>query len=123
MNYITFNVKIVTILTIILLVILFTGKSYSQNKSDSFLVQLKAVCMTEKDLERILDVEFEEIPMLTMTSRREIEGLWISIPTVMFANPKTQSWTMVEQWGKNQYCITGVGINVSPYIESNKNLM
>jgi hypothetical protein len=118
MEHFTSNAKILLAMMTILLAVLFTTKSYSQNKSDPTIVKVEAVCISEKDLESVIDGEFKELPMLTMVSTREINGKEIAIPAVMFVNPKTQTWTIVEKWADNRYCIVGVGANVAPYQES-----
>ncbi len=83
--------------------------------SDITKFPTEMVCATEKALESVLD-QFGEIPFATMTSMREVPVLGITAnPIVIFVNPKTKSYTIVERIGKELYCVVALGENIEPY--------
>ena len=85
--------------------------------SDITKFPTEMVCATEKALGSVLD-EFEEIPFATMTSMREIPVLGMTANSmVIFVNPKTKSYTIVERIGKDLYCVVAIGENIEPYRE------
>jgi hypothetical protein len=59
---------------------------------------------------------FGEKAAMNMTHTREIGGEIVALPTVLFINYETKSWTLAEQVNRNFYCILGVGDNIGPYI-------
>lgn len=69
------------------------------------------------DLEGLYDTveSFGEKAAMTMTHTREMQGEVVAVPTVLFINYETKSWTLAEQVTKNFYCILGVGDNIGPY--------
>lgn len=74
------------------------------------------------DLEGLNDTvtSFGEKAAMNMTHTREIGGKIVALPTVLFINYETKSWTLAEQVNKNFYCILGVGDNIAPYIPKNQ---
>jgi len=58
---------------------------------------------------------FGEKAAMNMTHTREIGGEIVALPTVLFINYETKSWTLAEQVNRNFYCILGVGDNIAPY--------
>jgi hypothetical protein len=85
--------------------------------SDITKFPTEMVCATEKALGSVLD-EFGEIPFATMMSMREIPVLGVTANSmVMFVNPKTKSYTIVERIGKDLYCVVALGENIEPYRE------
>ncbi len=85
--------------------------------SDITKFPTEMVCATEKALGSVLN-EFEEIPFATMTSMREIPVLGMTANSmIIFVNPKTKSYTIVERIGKDLYCVVAIGENIEPYRE------
>jgi hypothetical protein len=83
--------------------------------SDITKFPTEMVCATEKALESVLD-EFGEIPFATMMSMREVPVLGVTANSmVIFVNPKTKSYTIVERIGKDLYCVVALGENIEPY--------
>lgn len=76
-------------------------------------------CVSLEQLSRVLEKHKEE-PFLHGSSRREIAGKIVSIPMVIFVNPKTKTWTMIETYGKDIYCAAGLGQKISPYLGDSK---
>lgn len=72
----------------------------------------EAVCMNYAQLIDVVDT-FEEIPLA--------RGLSVPlgkkdtvIPTVIFINPETNTFTITEQVGDDKYCIIMLGTNFQP---------
>jgi hypothetical protein len=83
--------------------------------SESKKLYLDVVCSTLENVSQIL-IEYEEEPVLTMVTARESKkGDMIPNATVFFMNPKTKSWTLVEQFTKDDYCVIAMGDQVEPY--------
>jgi len=72
-------------------------------KEDNVMYQ--NVCVDLNTLELTLQ-EFEEIPFVRGLSNRDPIGI---VSLVVFVNPKTGSWTIVEKIQTGRYCILGVG--------------
>ena len=60
-------------------------------------------------------VEYGEKPALTMTTNREMSKGVESFATVLFVNYQTKSWTLVEQYSEDLYCVIGMGNHLTPY--------
>ena len=75
------------------------------------------ICASESDIGSVLE-SFDEIPFATMISMRDVPVLGVTANSmVIFVNPKTKSYTIVEKFGKNLYCVVSIGENISPYVE------
>lgn len=85
--------------------------------SESIKLPTELICGSEKGFEAVLE-KYGEIPFATMTSSREIPGIGFSInPMVIFVNPQTKTYTIVEQLADNVYCVVALGEAIAPYIE------
>lgn len=73
------------------------------------------LCGSIDQIAEVLEIHGEE-PALTATSTREIAGKFEEVPMVLFINMKTKSWTTVEQYTRNVYCVTGLGEGIKPYV-------
>ena len=72
----------------------------------------ETVCLSAKDLSSLID-EFKEIPYVRGVSRPVI-GDDSSLPLVIFVNPQSKTFTIVERASKDIYCILAVGSNFQP---------
>lgn len=74
------------------------------------------MCVSETEMAEVL-VKYGEIPFATMNSVREVPALGMTAnPLVIFVNPKTKTYTMIEQFAKDIYCVVAIGENINPYI-------
>jgi hypothetical protein len=91
--------------------VFFTSSVFAQN-----IQNYAAICI---NIESLTDVvtEFGEDASLTMNSVRETRQGSVKIPTVMFINYKTKTWTLVERVEHDIYCVIATGENISPYIK------
>lgn len=77
-------------------------------------------CTDLKSVSEVLK-KYGEEPAFTGVSTREIAGKFIPISMVIFINNKTKSWTIVEKYSENIYCVSGMGPEISPYFSSKSN--
>jgi hypothetical protein len=75
---------------------------------------IPVVCADKLAMAQMLE-EYGERAMLTMISHRQINGATAQVPTVLFVNRDTQSWTLVERPSPELYCAVAVGDNIRPY--------
>ena len=75
---------------------------------------IPVVCTNKADMAQMLDQHSEQA-MLTMISHREIGNQITEVPTVLFVNRETQSWTLVERPSPEIYCAVAMGDNIRPY--------
>ena len=81
-------------------------------------VPTELLCGTDSQFNSVLE-KYGEIPFATMISMREIPGVGFrSFAMVIFVNPKTKSYTMLEQMAPDLYCIISIGENIEPYRET-----
>jgi hypothetical protein len=84
---------------------------------DTRIVNFPAPCVDADAMARFL-VEFDETPALTMTTTRQgTDNKTARHQTLLFINYKTKSWSLVEKLATGEFCITGAGENVTPYIK------
>jgi hypothetical protein len=88
----------------------FTLPTFAQNQQ-----AYTAVCVDINTLAELV-TEFGENASLTMTSTRERKnGELVQIPTVLFINYETKTWSLVERPDRNRYCVIATGEDVKPY--------
>ena len=73
-------------------------------------VYFGAYCVSLESLEKALK-HFDEVPFVRGVGEREPVG---AITTVLFVNPKTRTWTLVEKQANDRYCILSAGDNFEP---------
>lgn len=73
-------------------------------------VMLETYCVKLDTLEQVLS-EYGEIPFIRGLSQRDPLG---TVSLVVFLNPQTQTWTIVEKFDTDKYCIMAVGSNLEP---------
>ena len=93
--------------------------SQSDNSTDNgFFADTKIVCVSEDVLFKSLN-GYGEKPMVHMVSHRKInDGTEESInsyPTILFVNPNTGTWTLVEKHTENILCVVTIGQQLKPY--------
>lgn len=84
----------------------------NSEKQSLQIATFQTVCVNLKDLSSTLD-EFKEIPFARGLSTPMLQdGPPLSL--VIFVNPATKSFTLVEKAGENTYCILAVGNTFEP---------
>lgn len=84
--------------------------------SDIVQFPTRLVCADYETIKKNIE-KFKEIPFVTMESYREIGNTVVATTTVMFVNPKTKTYTLVEELNEDLYCIISLGENFKPYKE------
>lgn len=83
------------------------------------LIPTSKICSDREILNSAL-TDFEEQPLLIMSNNKVIDDQKIeSHVTILFANNKTGSWTLVEQWNDNFFCVVAMGSNIKPFSSIN----
>jgi len=72
-----------------------------------------AVCVDAETLSKTVE-EFKELPFARGISMDLGNAEAAPQSLVIFVNPKTQTWTIVERVDANQYCIMAVGQKFEP---------
>ena len=86
------------------MLMIFPLVSFAQKENN---ITYQNVCVNLNVLESTLQ-EFEEIPFVRGLSNRDPMGI---VPLVIFVNPKTGSWSIIEKIETNRYCVLAVGDN------------
>ena len=82
--------------------------------ADVKITQFESRC-ANWDLMKSTLQRFQELPMMTMNSVRDIAGEPTDLEAVLFGNARTGTWTLVEQAGPDLFCITGMGDQLRPF--------
>ena len=101
--------------------LLFPIVAISQNNDSAenpFYAETKIVCVTQEILFPTIN-SYGEQPMLSLNSKRITpvgqEQQNSQYPSILFANPSTGTWTLVERHGENVFCVVGVGEGLKPH--------
>lgn len=75
---------------------------------------LPVVCLKKNELIKTLN-GFSEKPIITgFSSRLDAKGELELLEFIIFANPDTKSYTVVEIHGKDKFCVLSAGIDFKP---------
>jgi hypothetical protein len=77
------------------------------------ITMFPAVCVDAETLSKTVD-EFKELPFARGISLDLGNAESAPQSLVIFVNPRTQTWTMVERVNDNQYCIMALGQKFEP---------
>ena len=81
--------------------------------SDPVTTMFPAVCVDAETLSKTVD-NFKELPFARGISMDLGNSEAPPLSLVIFVNPETQTWTIVERVNANQYCIMAVGQKFEP---------
>lgn len=102
---------------ILSLLLLAASLSHAQETRKSTTIRFDAPCGDSAQLGAILN-EYQELPMIEMASERN-NGTKIQHTAILFVNPKTQTYTLVEQISEDLFCVISTGKGLTPYIKPN----
>ena len=91
---------------------LLSGAAYSQAQPT-----VPVECAGEAALLAMLR-EYGEKPLLIASSQRRRGGQSWDFPAVLFSNPSTGSWTLVEEHGPDLFCAVAMGESIRPFFQS-----
>lgn len=84
--------------------------------SEPSQIDSKITCASFAVINEALE-KYGEKPFVTMTAYRIFKDRAVEVPAVMFVNPKTKTYTIVEKFNERFYCVVSIGEEVSPYLE------
>ena len=85
----------------------------AQAEAPATATMYPAVCVDAESLSKTVD-EFKELPFARGVSNSLGDPEAPARSLVVFMNPKTQTWTIVERVNPDQYCIIAVGGGFEP---------
>ena len=59
--------------------------------------------------------EVKEEPAFRFSALRIINGVKRLVPGMVFLNKETTTFTIIERWDEDQYCVIGLGESMVPY--------
>ena len=72
------------------------------------------MCVDKQGINQTI-TEFEELSFAGGVSMRDLPGVGlVKNNLVIFVNPKNKSWTIVERFNKDMYCVVAVGEGFRP---------
>jgi len=99
---------------ILTLIALTAGIIHPSTASEITQFPTSLMCVDKRGITQII-TEFEELSFAGGVSMRDVSGVGlVANNLVIFVNPKTKSWTMVERFSKELYCIVAVGEGFRP---------
>ena len=85
----------------------------AQAQTPATATMYPAVCVDAESLSKTMD-EFQELPFARGVSNSLGDPEALPRSLVVFMNPKTRTWTIVERVNPDQYCIIAVGGGFEP---------
>jgi hypothetical protein len=76
-------------------------------------ISVPAYCVSSQDLQDSL-TEWKELPTAQGKSLRKVDKDTVTGKLVIFINPKTGTWTIVEELTKDKFCVIAMGEEFSP---------
>jgi hypothetical protein len=98
--------------TSLLTVCMMSSMAWAQ-AADPVTTMIPAVCVDAETLSKTVD-EFKELPFARGISNSLSNPEAPARSLVIFVNPETQTWTIVERVNADQYCIMAVGQKFEP---------
>lgn len=82
--------------------------------SEILQIDTKLSCASWERINETLE-KYGEIPFVNMNAYRALRNNDVmNLPAIMFVNPKTKSYTLVEKFSDQLYCVVSIGEQVSP---------
>ncbi len=93
------------------------GIIHTSIASESVVINTKTSCVSYPTLTEVLE-KYGEIPFVSMTAYRSARGdTVVHLPAIMFVNPTTKSYTLVEKFNDELYCVISIGEKLNPGAE------
>jgi hypothetical protein len=77
-------------------------------------VQFETVCVSKKMLDETV-AKHGEKPFVIAVGHRLVDEKKVFHPVIMFMNPNTKTWTLVERIEPDTFCVVGVGSKMEPF--------
>lgn len=99
---------------VLALICLCLGIAYAREYRKGFQID----CTSEEEIMSIIS-KYEEIPIFTgLSSRPQENGKLVDNQVIMFLNPTTKTWTLLEK-DSNGVCAIVLGSNFKPFKTNN----
>ena len=92
--------------------LLVSGIATAQQEQTS--LPFNVICVSWDQAKNLID-KYNEKPMLHSRSYRTIQGQLQLVENIIFVNSETHSWTWIERWYQDLYCVLGAGEQFEPY--------
>ena len=88
--------------------------SFSAVSKENYIeIDMPMICTSAEAVSEML-TEYEEVPALRgFTTRETINGFVDNFFTI-YVNPKNRSWTMIEKYSEDMYCLVVAGHSMKP---------
>lgn len=86
---------------------------HSTAHSEAIIIKLDSVCGSEAEAAALVKSHGETPVLRAISNRRVSDSKSVDVPTVLFINNKTQSYTLMENPAPDVYCIISVGESIS----------
>lgn len=91
------------------------GLSLPSIASELIRLPSNLVCGPKDEFFPVIE-KYKEKPFVVMNSIREIAGVGVvNNKIIIFVNPETKTFTMLEQFSQDLYCVVLVGEGFEPY--------
>lgn len=74
-------------------------------------INVTGACVDQHTLNTMLTI-YGELPVVRGISAREVDGQPVESGLVLFVNPSTHTFTVVERTGENTFCLIAAGTRV-----------
>jgi hypothetical protein len=83
---------------------------FSRSEIPPVLIEIE--CGTEKDVTAMLTL-VGEVPFIKAVSTNTDGEKVVLMPTILFVNPKTRTWSLIQKHADDKFCLVASGTNVA----------
>ena len=83
---------------------------------------IELICGTEQQFKDSIIGYYKETPLISFSTMRIIQGQEIHLVSMLFVNQETMTWTLVERWSSDIYCVVAAGTGFEPYSNPKNNI-
>ena len=99
---------------VLIFTLLSTAAVFAQEDTASQYFPTTILCTNWETVGRSLS-RYGEKPMIKSQSIRFVGGNRQMVHMIIFTNPETRTWTMIEQFDNELYCIMGAGEDLQAF--------
>ncbi len=82
--------------------------------SDLAQYPTELVCSNENKIMTVLKENGEE-PLIRSLALRQVGGVIVNNVSILFVNAQTRTWTVVEKFTDDMFCVVSLGTDAVPY--------
>jgi UDP-glucose 4-epimerase len=83
------------------------------------IYRTQLVCVTAQELVPVLE-KYQEKPILKFSAHRVVGNSVVNLPSVLYMNSTTKTWTLIEQWAEDLFCVVSIGSDSEPILSGEK---